>query len=471
MELREASSEFLPFQFDADKLQKLQEALPSDLQFLRLRLRFGFPVEVEIGQKFRIVVDLVDEMGQPVPEEFAPPNGINIFVISQISTCCNSPTEDQLVLKIEDKLTTEKMKHRRTKWVFLASFRSSISQVSSRASETFRVTLSIQMQKDHAKGDHSDDCRQLLQNFCAGSDWVSEKVLVLPLQVDVHVTRASLNKQNVRKPTSTSCQRVFCVSRGMNTMENRILVIEENYGDAMGSHVWDASILLSFVVLQAGIVAPNYPEKGTSSKSKMQSMLELGSGCGLFATVLVNLLPSCTKMTTIFTEKSECTERLRVNLERNCSPQSAIVLPLEWGMTLPDLFSTAVVSVVFAADVLYNWAAHEAFLATLDALVHNQKSSTNLQVFVAHKRRGKASASNLRDLASGAFDFETQCGVRKGSFSCRWTHWRTQKLVSFGPVDLFKLTLTVWCKEGIIQLSMDSLAYSKTCFFWTRRPL
>ncbi|KAG7392551.1 hypothetical protein PHYPSEUDO_000239 [Phytophthora pseudosyringae] len=449
----EASSAFPLFSFDTDNLHTLQEDVPTDLQFLRLRLRFGLPERVQVGQQFRLVVDLVDEMGQPVPEDLAPPDGIDICIASQRSTHVDNvkthsvKEEDQLILKIEEKLAPKSTTQQQTKWVYGASLQASAKDhCSSRPFSDNHVSLLIQMKQTIGSCDGSSSSggyRNLLQTFCARSAWLSDRVLVLPLQVELQVSTVTQGRHRVAM--STSCQRLF---RTVNTSVDRandthdLVVVEENYGDAMGSHVWDASILLSFAVIQAGIPALNFPqqeeEEETTRKSETkEAILELGSGCGLFAAVLAKLAFSREAVMRIFTEKSDCTERLQANLDRNESASSTLVLPLEWGAALPILLYTAGVRVVFAADVLYNWAAHEAFLATLDSLAQQKQS---LLVFLAHKRRGKASATRLDALASGTFDPATLCGAATAPPACRWSHWHVEKLSALGRVDFFRLS-------------------------------
>ncbi|KAE9333596.1 hypothetical protein PF008_g14372 [Phytophthora fragariae] len=439
------------FSFDRDELQRLQEALPKDLQLLWLRLRFGLPVRVVLGQRFRVVVDLVDEMGQAFPKHLTPPEGVDISLVSQSSGVINnqeisSGDVSEIILKIEKSATERRQE---AKWVFWASLHS--AQGTRVSPIDIRVGLRIQMKQTLPIGGDSYHYRRLLQTFCVGSAWLDEHVLVLPLQVELQVLNTS-DSNDSSLSTSTVCQRLFRFLPSKNstteasTDERDLLTVEEHYGDAMGAHVWDASILLSWAVLQAGARASTSPEQDNlMGKANMkQTILELGSGCGLFAAVLARVKPSH-QLQTIFTEKSECTHRLQTNLDRNGSPPSASVLALEWGAPLPSLLRDANVRVVFAADVLYNWAAHEVFLATLDGLVQEQQANTKLHVFVAHKRRGKASAEKLDALALGTFDPASMCGTSAPNFTCRWTQWRVDKLSSLGRVDLLKLSRRFSC--------------------------
>lgn len=421
------------FRFDTDELHKLQDALPADLQFLRLRLRFGLPVRVQVGQRFRVVVDLVDEMGQPTPEHPTLPGAVDFSTTCQRSATVDSNKsksipldDDQLVLKLEEKVNTNQ---RRTKWVYWASLHGSA------ASKDVNVSLRIQMEQTYCDSSSSGAYRRLLQTFCTGSAWLSDRVLVLSLQVQLQVESTSEVSHPVA--SSTTCQRLFRTTSTTAEDDSSSLIIEENYGDAMGSHIWDASIMLSFAVLQTGITASNQEITMDTTEMK-QSLLELGSGCGLFATVLATYLPRSAKLTAIFTEKSECTERLQTNLDRNGSSSYASVVSLDWGATLPSGLGSAGVRVVFAADVLYNWAAHEALLVTLDTL--EQHSPTRIEVFLAHKRRGKASAAKLDALASGTFHSSTHCGIATDPSACRWIHWHVKKLASVGRVDFFRLS-------------------------------
>ncbi|GMF13307.1 unnamed protein product [Phytophthora lilii] len=421
------------FQFDTKTLDKIQEALPADLQLLRLRLRFGLPVQVHLGQRFRVVVDLVDEMGQPFTGTVAPHAGIKLSIDT-----------DHLVLRVESTVADIKQ---RAQWVHWVSLQSPTT------TEDFpdnwfdaHIGLRIQM-KQGAVGENDSMApggfRHVFQSFCVGSAWLNASVLVLPLQVQLQV--AAPSEVNEAVTSSTICQRLFHASsleiseRGDD--KGTVLVVEENYGDAMGSHVWDASVLLSFSVLHAGTTGLTLSEEElvTGVLETKQVMLELGSGCGLFAAVLSNLLPLGTDVATIFTEKHESTERLQSNLLRNRSLPTASVVALDWGAELPIILLHANIRVVFAADVLYNWAAHEALIATLDSLFNGQVP-TSTRVFLAHKRRGKSSAMKLDALASNTFDAATDCGVTTEITECRWNRWHVEKIASIGRVDLFQLS-------------------------------
>ncbi|RLN92466.1 hypothetical protein BBJ28_00002901 [Nothophytophthora sp. Chile5] len=398
-----------PLGFDSDKLLALQQAIPTELQLLRLRLRFGLPKRVHLDQKFRVVVDLVDEMGQPSPIGLPPSDSLSLSV------------DAQLILKVEEESSSARKQQRHTKWTFMAS----LHQPTDAVAIPSDVSLIIQIQQSPPlPGDSSvaGAFRRPFQRFCRGSTWLNDQVLVLPLQVALQVVAAEAPFE-----TSTVCQRVFCASLPRTSAggeKPRLLVIEEHYGDAMGAHVWDASILLSFVLLEAGIAS-------SESLNQHQTVVELGSGCGLFASVLTTFCSSQAEFTAIFTEKPECTARLQHNLQS----MDAMVLPLEWGEPLPAILSSADVTVVFAADVLYNWAAHEALLTTLDGF-----TASHMQLLLAHKRRGHSSAAKMDALAAGAYDPATQCGVKTDTNECRWSHWHVEKLAALGRIDLFRVS-------------------------------
>ncbi|RLN93378.1 hypothetical protein BBJ28_00015882 [Nothophytophthora sp. Chile5] len=404
-----------PFGFDSDKLLALQQAIPTELQLLRLRLRFGLPKRVHVDQKFRVVVDLVDEMGQPSSIGLPPTDSLSLSV------------DAQLLLKVAEEPSSIRKQQRRTKWTFMVS----LHQPTDGVAVPSDVRLMIQIQQSAPlPGDSSvaGALRRSFQRFCRRSTWLSDQVLVLPLQVALQVVAAEAPIE-----TSTICQRVFCVSPPRTSAEGekpRLLVIEEHYGDAMGAHVWDASILLSFVLLEAGVTS----SESLNQHLQHQTVVELGSGCGLFASVLTTFRSSQqlqAELTAIFTEKPECTARLQHNLQS----MDALVLPLEWGEPLPAILSSADVTVVFAADVLYNWAAHEALLTTLDGF-----TASHMQLLLAHKRRGQSAATKMDALAAGAYDPTTQCGVTTDTNECRWSRWHVEKLAALGPIDLFHVS-------------------------------
>ncbi|GMF25220.1 unnamed protein product [Phytophthora fragariaefolia] len=439
------------FSFDNDELSRLQLGLPADLQLLRLRLRFGLPVHVRIGQRFRVVVDVVDEMGQPMPRSVSLPNGIDLTLANHSFSTTdnekdNSEDIEKIVLNIEEVLTPKNVRLPQNKWVFWASLRYSgpsngLLSISSGVHVNLRVQVK-QIPELSVDSNTDNSPRQLLRTFCVGSAWVSERVLILPLQVSLQVGYESESvEENI---TSTACQRLFRTIPWINSTRDKVirergvLVVDEHYGDAMGAHVWDASILLSWALLRAGIRALSpVCNNSTNKVGTTQAILELGSGCGLFAAVLATLQPPLPQVKTIFTEKVENTDRLQKNLDQNGSQPSASVIALKWGKALPKALQEANVCVVFAADVLYNWAAHEDFLATLDYLVQSQGSNTKVHVFLAHKRRGQASVEKLDALASNTFDRAARCSG--GKTNCRWIRWHIKKIASLARVDLFEL--------------------------------
>lgn len=200
----------------------------------------------------------------------------------------------------------------------------------------------------------------------------------------------------------------------------------------MGSHLWDASILLSFGLIHAG----------ARSLAERTKMLELGAGCGLFACVFAAVFsdPEQEAASMLLTERSDSLPLLKANVEENVGKTVQYQLaPLVWGEPLDSLYNdeksvNASADLVFAADVLYNWAAHRELLSSMDAL-----SSDQAMVVLAHKHRSKATSSVLEQVLTG--QHQEHCTSNNGSEkACPWTDWQVTRLATLASVDLLRLT-------------------------------
>jgi predicted nicotinamide N-methyase len=311
-------------------------------------------------------------------------------------------------------------------------------------------------------GPPHDAFHSLLQQFCVHSAWVNDgSTLILPVQSNsMQLSLAPL--VTPKKPShqgaapilssNTKCARLFSVPLpGAPESETRALIaIHEDYGETMGSHIWDAPILLSFALLHAA--ASQVAEDNAASRHGR--MLELGAGCGLFATVYA--LRYCSR-TMLLTERDESLALLTSNLRHNCSSVSSqslsVVVPLTWGEPLgsalcPD--EIAHVDTVFAFDVLYHWASHEALLTTIEAI--RQASRGLSSVIIAHKHRGKMTSTALESVLQRGHDSDcsssfkstaasTMASSNNGSENgCQWAKWGVTRLATLGSVDLLQLT-------------------------------
>lgn len=462
------------FQFDSARLVALQTQVPSTLQLLRLRLRFGLPQTLRIGQRFHISLELVDEMGQPAAS--VPVSDLQIRMSHESS---NATSESGIELKARELVSSASRESCR--WSFDAEFsfttaRSNQSQDDAEhdgkesAELLMGVTILLQVGlKVSAKRAlaRNTEFHDAFQQFCSHSMWIDAQTLVLPVLTQrirlLSLSSSSSEEDAVQVPKTLSslCSRVFSVTRP-HIAKKKFIMIQENYGDTMGSHIWDASILLAFALCSAS----QFP---FPKHSQNHTMLELGAGCGLFAAVYAALSDDmdCERRSMVLTERRESLTLLEANLQLNSETDNTVdepgdsvrrgpaiqFLPLVWGDLIDEnALPEGGVDTIFAADVLYNWSAHEPLLRTIDAIVQLKQHQAKAEkptgasgVFIAHKHRGSKAASSafLEHLLTGS---DENCCDSKSSAKypevgeCQWTNWHVSRAACLGKVDILLLT-------------------------------
>lgn len=487
------------FQFDSAKLDSLEMQIPPSLQILRLRLRFGLPPTLRVGQSFRIALDLVDEMGQPA--QLCPEMVKELFQITITHEVvpnggdCSSRGSEAFDLQVREIGVSAETKKSCLKWHFDVQFRKLQQTAASNqmhddrlhgedkeavATNNLAVCLRIRLTKASSDLDARRTAFQTsFQQFCLHSEWINDDTLILPIQSDsiqLLPAAASEEPQKAKSNCSSICQRIFSVPTTTPHSSGKMVTIQENYGDTMGSHIWDASILLSFTLVYATRQSP------ISSSSRVclprHVMLELGAGCGLFAAVYsirfcsdgasgnkdLEAPPlSATGNTMLLTERAESLALLTSNLRRNCGHSLHLqrVLPLVWGRedAIPHEFPR--VHTIFASDVLYNWAVHEALLTTIEQIRQRSRNTTDAaacewgeeeglsSVIIAHKHRGKATSAALENVLQGEC---RDCGCTEsaakrdvtagdgGGSSCQWENWSVTRVARLGKIDVLRLT-------------------------------
>ncbi|ETW09991.1 hypothetical protein H310_00402 [Aphanomyces invadans] len=258
---------------------------------------------------------------------------------------------------------------------------------------------------------------------------VQARILVLPVWSDL-IVRA-------QPPPSTllsvsCCLRLFSVHTPAGSVK---VTVEERYGHAMASHVWDAGICLSFF-LQTHYIPHLNPS--TSLRA-----MEIASGSGLLGLVLATLLPA--RSTLVLTEKPTSLELLQHNLEQlqPISSTHISICGLEWGnqvhlLDLPHRDKST--DLLVLADVLYNWAAHPQLWSTVAAV-----ASPSTTIYLAHKHRAATSTAALRHLETyGTCPScpAVSCALNSPS-SCGWKNglWKLHRCASYGATDIFQLVI------------------------------
>ncbi len=195
------------------------------------------------------------------------------------------------------------------------------------------------------------------------------------------------------------------------------IVIEEETGNSIARHVWDAGVLFSALLedlyshpYSEGEVGTPYPflrelnylvcgekAKGKGEGGRGLNILELGTGCAIVSAVVSRLLPNA-RVTG--TDMPEATAIAISNLERNealyrdrianifqgsergkeklAESMEARYEVLDWTEPLPPSATEIDVDLVLVADCTYNSDVVPALVATLSSLVQ-----INPQVLIA----------------------------------------------------------------------------------------
>lgn len=420
---RLASMSTTSFAFDQQALTQLAREIPRELRLIRLRLRFGGPRRLTVGERVQIVVDLIDETGQP------PSLSPALLESLELTARCVQDHQHASLYSLGSVAGSSDAQwvKGRLQWTLSTVFqleKETESRFMENSTPAVRLLVGI---KDTPQGGSS--AHDALQQFCVGSQWLTTETLVLPVQSD-RIELLANGTESATTERSSTCRRLFSVS--CENQSSRTIAMQENYGDTMGSHLWDASILLSFGLIHAG----------ARSLVERTKMLELGAGCGLFACVFAAVFSDLEQdaASMLLTERSASLPLLKANLEENIGKSVPYVLtPLVWGQPVDPSDNDAKnvntsANLVFAADVLYNWPAHRELLSSMSAL-----SSDHARVFLAHKHRSKATSHALEQVLSG--QHQQHCTSNNGSkMDCPWKDWQVTRLATLASVDLLQLT-------------------------------
>lgn len=162
------------------------------------------------------------------------------------------------------------------------------------------------------------------------------------------------------------------------TTENKEIWIKEDFGETIGSHVYDSSVILCRYLRHAFSSEELYPDL----------VIELGSGCGLSG-IFSCLSFQCR---TILTDLPQQLPLLRGNITMNgLNLQQCVCQELRWGdaTSLDNIISNCSVYqkiVILAADVLYDSTAAPLLLQTLHA-TYTTLQRKKIIIFLAQKNR------------------------------------------------------------------------------------
>mmetsp|Transcript_6706 Transcript_6706/g.13615 ORF Transcript_6706/g.13615 Transcript_6706/m.13615 type:complete len:218 (+) Transcript_6706:55-708(+) len=165
---------------------------------------------------------------------------------------------------------------------------------------------------------------------------------------------------------------------------DRTLEIEQRLRESVGARVWDAALVLCRYLEECSQPRGIYPD---AVRLKGKRVLDLGTGTGLVG-IVAHLLGA---EQVVLTDREEILPITWDNLKRNLPgalEQSQVeIRPLLWGTGEEAPFGEF--DYVFAADLLYNSANHEALVRTLLALC---KPRTTVIMVQKWRDAGKESA-------------------------------------------------------------------------------
>ncbi|ETV87466.1 hypothetical protein H257_01030 [Aphanomyces astaci] len=385
------------------------------VELYRLRFRFSPPPFISHAEsRVKLHVEVINECGQG---------------ISAITAHPNTPLVQGWVIGVRpcDPVTFVPMSIAESAVVMAPHQRHATIYVSLPKSCS-PLRFHAQLHSNNATSAHAT---MSLQSFtCGASMGTHGHVLVLPVWSNTIVrTHPSSNDTSASVAT---CLRRFSIQRPTDQVPS-LVTVEERYGDAMASHVWDAGICLSYFLQTYHLPQLSQPLHA----------MEIASGSGLLGLVLATLLPP--HSTLVLTDKPSNLDLLGYNVRQHQStrpspPCSVAVCSLEWGnaVHLEALLAPHnPPHLLLLADVLYNWAAHPQLWATVAAI-----ATPLTTIFLAHKDRAATSTAALRHLhvhgtcpsCSLFSTIPSTCGWQQGL-------WKLELRASFGSTDIFQLVI------------------------------
>lgn len=188
--------------------------------------------------------------------------------------------------------------------------------------------------------------------------------------------------------------------------ENNIIIIKEDYGSTVGSHIYDCSII--FIKFLEVFLSQ-------SLESSRQMALELGAGCGLLSIWLAKRFQHVYS-----TDQENILSLLQYNLTLNMCEQSNVeVSELNWAdETIVRKRATLMnekgkIDLIVAGDIFYDLSIIDNFFSTMEILVEYNPTAC---ILVAQKIRLKDRQEGIdSELDDKRTSFRDMCAIRKFS--------------------------------------------------------
>ncbi|KAI9883396.1 MAG: Mitochondrial presequence protease [Watsoniomyces obsoletus] len=173
------------------------------------------------------------------------------------------------------------------------------------------------------------------------------------------------------------------VFRRWNLPGGQHLRIQEESGESIARHIWDAGLVLA-VYLNECIDTTNdlstvINQAIITSTNRSLNVIELGCGSGLVGITFAQAVPRCQ---VILTDRTEAQELVEWNLSRMmpADQSSARFHVLNWEDEVPSGLNEKDFDLVLVSDCTYNPSSAPALVKTLDALASPPSRCTGIVI-------------------------------------------------------------------------------------------
>ena len=272
---------------------------------------------------------------------------------------------------------------------------------------------------------------------------------VLPFLSDyIQIVPSSSSLKPSNLTLFTCYRKLSCHVNNNNITEKKYLYIKENYGLTLGSHIWDASIVLSQYLL-------------TLPKEISGTVLELGAGCGVVGLSLGLTLSPHNLMTGLLTDVSSQLPLLKENIQINklnhcCTTQEMDIFSSSSSSSFQSSSSSSsssssfqsssssssssssflssdlnIFDYIVGADILYNKDGHDSLM---QVIIRNMGYHTT--VYLAQKER-RAGLLNKEEAYKG--------WERDDWFEEQYPQLKRERLYEHCGVVIWKLVHRSYC--------------------------
>ncbi|OBT64584.1 hypothetical protein VE03_06305 [Pseudogymnoascus sp. 23342-1-I1] len=152
-----------------------------------------------------------------------------------------------------------------------------------------------------------------------------------------------------------------------------IMSIDEDTGESIARHIWDAGVILSALIEELSLPSSTPPAAlqllGDLIKNvPSPTVLELGTGCGIVGITFALSVPASR---VIATDLAEAAEVASENLKQ---ATNASYLNLDWSEPLPAKVESETFDLILVADCTYNPDVVPYLVSTLDGLIDRSPS-------------------------------------------------------------------------------------------------